>query len=74
MQWQWVFPTTSPQIIYFNFPITYPNAFFGGQATYNDAIGDITTPLGLLPVDTSTAAIYNGSGAGNVVMVITYGY
>lgn len=74
IQWQWVFPSYSPQNISFNFPITFPNAYFGGQATYNDNIGDITTPLGLMPIDNSNANIYNGSGAGNVVMVITYGY
>jgi hypothetical protein len=73
-QWTYVYTTTSPQNFDFSFPISFSNGCLGGQATYSDNVGDISTPPGLINLGSTGATIYNGSGLGNVVLVFVYGF
>lgn len=74
IQWQNFVIPSSPLTYDFTYPIAFPHAALTGQATYNDNVGDITTPPGLLNLGPSSGQVYNGSGGNNYVFVVILGY
>ncbi len=73
IQWQLVNPAASPTTNTYSFPIAFTNFHYGSACSYQDNVGDITSPVTYQKIGLTTFNIRNMTGDGNVVFVLSFG-